>query len=170
MERLGETQGGKGSPGDPRREGSAGAAPGTSTKQAGEAAGAQVHQQGRGQQDTLKGRASHPCKLHGSAGLSMHSAGATEAQGAESTTSPQEKGLLELPLLAPRIHTRPWWFPVQELRNPLVFSLEAWLADSIFGERLGVLGAGPWAAFYSPVPQLPVLPAPLPLQLALPAL
>ncbi|NP_001185846.1 oocyte-expressed protein homolog [Sus scrofa] len=63
----------------------------------------------------------------------MHSAGATEAQGAESTTSPQEKGLLELPLLAPRIHTRPWWFPVQELRNPLVFSLEAWLADSIFG-------------------------------------
>uniref|UniRef100_A0A8D1CAB3 KH-like RNA-binding domain-containing protein n=1 Tax=Sus scrofa TaxID=9823 RepID=A0A8D1CAB3_PIG len=42
----------------------------------------------------------------------MHSAGATEAQGAESTTSPQEKGLLELPLLAPRIHTRPWWFPV----------------------------------------------------------
>ncbi|XP_037003001.2 oocyte-expressed protein homolog [Artibeus jamaicensis] len=33
----------------------------------------------------------------------------------------------------PRVRTRPWWFPVQELRDPLVFYLEAWLADSIFG-------------------------------------
>uniref|UniRef100_G1TCH5 KH-like RNA-binding domain-containing protein n=1 Tax=Oryctolagus cuniculus TaxID=9986 RepID=G1TCH5_RABIT len=33
----------------------------------------------------------------------------------------------------PRIHIRPWWFPEQELEDPLVFHLEAWVADMIFG-------------------------------------
>lgn len=40
------------------------------------------------------------------------------------------------PLPPPRIYIRPWWFPVQELENPLVFYLEAWVADKIFGELL----------------------------------
>ncbi|KAF5914103.1 hypothetical protein HPG69_010262 [Diceros bicornis minor] len=39
---------------------------------------------------------------------------------------------------------RPWWCPMQELRDPSVFYLEAWLADSIFGERpRGAGGLGP---------------------------
>ena len=46
--------------------------------------------------------------------------------------------LLGFPLSSPRVRIRPWWFPTQDLRNPLVFFLEAWLADSIFGVR-------PWA-------------------------
>ena len=46
--------------------------------------------------------------------------------------------LLGFPLPSPRVRIRPWWFPTQELRNPLVFFLEAWLADLIFGVR-------PWA-------------------------
>ena len=44
--------------------------------------------------------------------------------------------LLGFPLPSPRVRIRPWWFPTQDLRNPLVFFLEAWLADSIFGVRL----------------------------------
>ncbi|KAK1338255.1 hypothetical protein QTO34_001370 [Cnephaeus nilssonii] len=46
--------------------------------------------------------------------------------------------LLKMPLPLPRIRTRPWWFPALELRDPLVFYLEACLADHIFGERAGV--------------------------------
>ncbi|EPQ04743.1 Oocyte-expressed protein [Myotis brandtii] len=43
--------------------------------------------------------------------------------------------LLKMPLPLPRIRTRPWWFPVLELRDPLVFYLEACLADPIFGKN-----------------------------------
>lgn len=46
--------------------------------------------------------------------------------------------LLKMPLPLPRIRTRPWWFPALELRDPLVFYLDARLADPIFGERVGV--------------------------------
>ncbi|XP_059971332.1 oocyte-expressed protein homolog [Mesoplodon densirostris] len=62
-------------------------------------------------------------------------AGAAEARG---------NGLLGFPLPPPRIRSRPWWFPVQELRNPLVFSLEAWLADSIFGPDRAVVPEMEW--------------------------
>ncbi|TKC44566.1 hypothetical protein EI555_010935 [Monodon monoceros] len=62
-------------------------------------------------------------------------AGAAEARG---------DGLLGFPLTPPRIRSRPWWFPVQELRNPLVFSLEAWLADSIFGPDRAVVPEMEW--------------------------
>ncbi|XP_008137671.2 oocyte-expressed protein homolog [Eptesicus fuscus] len=41
--------------------------------------------------------------------------------------------LLKMPLPLPRIRTRPWWFPALELRDPLVFYLEASLADPVFG-------------------------------------
>ncbi|XP_057596241.1 oocyte-expressed protein homolog [Hippopotamus amphibius kiboko] len=61
--------------------------------------------------------------------------GASEARG---------NGPLGFPLLPPRIRARPWWFPVQELRNPLVFSLEAWLADSIFGPDRAVVPEVEW--------------------------
>ncbi|XP_036105381.1 oocyte-expressed protein homolog [Molossus molossus] len=55
------------------------------------------------------------------------------AQGDQWTSAQSLDGLLKIPLPLPRIRTRPWWFPVQELRDPLVFYLEAWLADVIFG-------------------------------------
>lgn len=61
-------------------------------------------------------------------------AGTAKAQGDEWTSAQSLDRLLWSPLPPPRIRTRPWWFPVQELRDPLVFYLEAWLADSIFGE------------------------------------
>ncbi|XP_006760769.1 PREDICTED: oocyte-expressed protein homolog [Myotis davidii] len=43
--------------------------------------------------------------------------------------------LLKMPLPLPRIRTRPWWFPALELRDPLVFYLEACMADPIFGKN-----------------------------------
>ncbi|XP_004476032.4 oocyte-expressed protein homolog [Dasypus novemcinctus] len=41
--------------------------------------------------------------------------------------------LLRCPPRGPRIRERPWWFPVEELRDPLVFHLEAWLVEPLFG-------------------------------------
>ncbi|XP_004674103.1 PREDICTED: oocyte-expressed protein homolog [Condylura cristata] len=60
-------------------------------------------------------------------------ADAAEARGDEWVPGQSLDRLLKLPLPPPRICIRPWWFPVQELRNPLVFYLEAWLTDVIFG-------------------------------------
>ncbi|KAM5325786.1 oocyte-expressed protein homolog [Glossophaga mutica] len=54
-------------------------------------------------------------------------------RGDQWTSSQSVDGLLGMPSPLPRIRTRPWWFPVQELRDPLVFYLEAWLADAVFG-------------------------------------
>ncbi|XP_030726314.1 oocyte-expressed protein homolog [Globicephala melas] len=53
-------------------------------------------------------------------------------------------GLLGFPLPPPRIRSRPWWFPVQKLRNLLVFYLEAWLADLIFGPGRAVVPEMEW--------------------------
>ncbi|KAG8513196.1 Oocyte-expressed protein [Galemys pyrenaicus] len=58
---------------------------------------------------------------------------AAETRGDEWIPAQSLDRLLRLPLPPPRIFIRPWWFPVEELRNPLVFYLEAWLADTIFG-------------------------------------
>ncbi|XP_059542165.1 oocyte-expressed protein-like [Myotis daubentonii] len=44
-------------------------------------------------------------------------------------------GLLKMLLPLPWIRTRPWWFPALKLRVPLVFYLEACLADPIFGKN-----------------------------------
>ncbi|XP_049633595.1 oocyte-expressed protein homolog [Suncus etruscus] len=56
-----------------------------------------------------------------------------EVLGGHGTPAPPLEELLKKPLPPPRIHIRPWWFPVEELRNPLVFYLETWVADAIFG-------------------------------------
>ncbi|XP_032473738.1 oocyte-expressed protein homolog [Phocoena sinus] len=61
--------------------------------------------------------------------------GATEARG---------DGLLGFPLPPPRIRSRPWWFPAQELKNPLVFSLEACMTNSIFGPDRAVVPEMEW--------------------------
>uniref|UniRef100_A0A673VGW6 KH-like RNA-binding domain-containing protein n=1 Tax=Suricata suricatta TaxID=37032 RepID=A0A673VGW6_SURSU len=47
-------------------------------------------------------------------------------------THPVSDRVLRSPLLPPWSHTWPWWSLVQELGDPLVFHLEAWLAASIF--------------------------------------
>ncbi|XP_040839090.1 oocyte-expressed protein homolog [Ochotona curzoniae] len=53
--------------------------------------------------------------------------------------------LLRLPCLPPpRLRIRPWWFPVQELDDPLVFYVEAWLADAIFGKDRAVIPEMEW--------------------------
>ncbi|XP_025781641.1 oocyte-expressed protein homolog [Puma concolor] len=71
-------------------------------------------------------------------------AGAAEAQGDQCTPAQSLGRLLKLPLPPPRIRIRPWWFPVQELRDPLVFYLEAWLADSIFGPDRAIIPEIEW--------------------------
>ncbi|XP_050996793.1 oocyte-expressed protein homolog [Acomys russatus] len=43
--------------------------------------------------------------------------------------------LLSAPPVSPRLRIRPWWFPVQELSNPLVLYLESWVAKLIFGSK-----------------------------------
>ncbi|XP_023610085.1 oocyte-expressed protein homolog isoform X1 [Myotis lucifugus] len=52
--------------------------------------------------------------------------------------------LLKMPLPLPRIRTRPWWFPALELRDPLVFYLEACLADPIFGKNGAMIPEIEW--------------------------
>ncbi|XP_004413144.1 oocyte-expressed protein homolog [Eumetopias jubatus] len=71
-------------------------------------------------------------------------AGVAKAQGDEWTPAQSLDRLLRSPLPPPRIRTRPWWFPVQELRDPLVFYLEAWLADSIFGPDRAIIPEMEW--------------------------
>ncbi|XP_004606034.1 oocyte-expressed protein homolog [Sorex araneus] len=58
---------------------------------------------------------------------------AVGAAGSTGMPAPTLHGLQEESLPPLPIHVRPWWFPVEELRNPLVFYLEAWVADIIFG-------------------------------------
>eukprot|EP00069_Balaena_mysticetus_P002051 bmy_15736T0 len=70
--------------------------------------------------------------------------GATGARGYGRTTPTRGDGLLGLPLLPPWIRTRPWWFPVQELRNPVLFYLEAWLADLLFGPDRAIVPKMEW--------------------------
>ncbi|XP_036269396.1 oocyte-expressed protein homolog [Pipistrellus kuhlii] len=52
--------------------------------------------------------------------------------------------LLKMPLPLPRVRTRPWWFPEQDLRDPLVFYLEACLAEPIFGKNGAMIPEIEW--------------------------
>lgn len=85
------------------------------------------------------------------AGPSMVDHPGAAVQGDQWTSAQSLDGLLKTPPPLPLIRTRPWWFPVQELRDPLVFYLEAWLADLIFGERPGCAG-GLVPSSPSPIP------------------
>nr|AKZ42329.1 oocyte-expressed protein [Castor fiber] len=69
---------------------------------------------------------------------------AVEATGDTPTLASSLGRLLSRPLPAPRIRVRPWWFPAQELSDPLVFYLEVWLADSIFGSDRTVIPEMEW--------------------------
>uniref|UniRef100_A0A8D2DLG5 KH-like RNA-binding domain-containing protein n=1 Tax=Sciurus vulgaris TaxID=55149 RepID=A0A8D2DLG5_SCIVU len=66
-------------------------------------------------------------------------AGAAEAAGATGTSAQSLEKLFGLPLPPPRIRVRPWWFPAQELSDPLVFYLDAWVVDSMFGKDRSIL-------------------------------
>lgn len=46
---------------------------------------------------------------------------------------------MKIPLPLPQICLQPWWFPVQEVRNPLVLYLEAQLADLIFNPKGAII-------------------------------
>ncbi|KAL1781757.1 hypothetical protein HispidOSU_010457 [Sigmodon hispidus] len=52
--------------------------------------------------------------------------------------------MLSAPPVSPRLRVRPWWFPVQELSDPLVFYLEAWLAEMIFGSNHSSISEIEW--------------------------
>ncbi|XP_012503349.1 PREDICTED: oocyte-expressed protein homolog isoform X1 [Propithecus coquereli] len=71
-------------------------------------------------------------------------AGAAESQRDKLSLAYSLERLLRLPLPPPQIRIRPWWLPVQELRNPLVFYLEAWLTDVIFGPDRAVIPKMEW--------------------------
>ncbi|MBZ3886973.1 Oocyte-expressed protein-like protein [Sciurus carolinensis] len=71
-------------------------------------------------------------------------AGAAEAAGATGTSAHSLEKLFGLPLPPPRIRVRPWWFPAQELNDPLVFYLDAWVVDSMFGKDRSILSEIEW--------------------------
>ncbi|XP_002714471.1 oocyte-expressed protein homolog [Oryctolagus cuniculus] len=71
--------------------------------------------------------------------------GAAEArQHPLKLTRPEDLLRFPHPLPPPRIHIRPWWFPVQELEDPAVFYLEAWVADLIFGPDRAMIPEMEW--------------------------
>ncbi|XP_025238837.1 oocyte-expressed protein homolog [Theropithecus gelada] len=73
-------------------------------------------------------------------------AGAAESQRGKQTPADSLEQLCMLPLPPPQIRIRPWWFPVQELRDPLVFYLEAWLADELFGPDRAMIPEMEWTS------------------------
>ncbi|KAM5166797.1 oocyte-expressed protein homolog [Callospermophilus lateralis] len=73
--------------------------------------------------------------------------GADEAAGAEGMSGMSFHSLdklLGFHLPPPPIRVRPWWFPAQELNEPLVFHLDPWLVDPIFGQDGTVLSEMEW--------------------------
>ncbi|XP_031200596.1 oocyte-expressed protein homolog [Mastomys coucha] len=55
------------------------------------------------------------------------------AADAHAKQDPYPQNLLNAPPVSLRLRARPWWFPVQELSNPLVLYMEDWLAKRIIG-------------------------------------
>ncbi|ERE74965.1 oocyte-expressed protein homolog [Cricetulus griseus] len=60
------------------------------------------------------------------------------------TRNRPSKKQLSTPSVLPRLHVRPWWFPEQELSDPLVLYIESWLADVIFGPNQSLLPELEW--------------------------
>lgn len=55
---------------------------------------------------------------------------------AHAKPDPYSQKLLDVPPVSLRLLKRPWWLPVQELSNPLVLYMEAWVAEKVIGELL----------------------------------
>ncbi|XP_015342884.1 oocyte-expressed protein homolog [Marmota marmota marmota] len=64
--------------------------------------------------------------------------GADEAAGDEGMSG------MSFHVPPPPIRVRPWWFSAQELNEPLVFHLDPWLVDPIFGQDGTVLSEMEW--------------------------
>uniref|UniRef100_H0X9J2 Oocyte expressed protein n=2 Tax=Otolemur garnettii TaxID=30611 RepID=H0X9J2_OTOGA len=71
-------------------------------------------------------------------------AGAAASQRDTLTLARSQERRLPQPLPPLQIRVRPWWFPVHELRHPLVFYLEVWQADLIFGPHRDVIPEMEW--------------------------
>ncbi|KAG3289792.1 oocyte-expressed protein homolog [Ictidomys tridecemlineatus] len=73
--------------------------------------------------------------------------GADEAAGAEGMSGMSSHSLdrlLGFHVPPPPIRVRPWWFSAQELNEPLVFHLDPWLVEPIFGRDGTVLSEMEW--------------------------
>ncbi|XP_077015367.1 oocyte-expressed protein homolog [Tamandua tetradactyla] len=78
------------------------------------------------------------------AGVRAAEARPAEAQDDKQVPAASHSSLPRLLLPVPRIRVRPWWFPVEDLKDPLVFHLEAWLVDPIFGADRATIAKIEW--------------------------
>ncbi|XP_060242151.1 oocyte-expressed protein homolog [Meriones unguiculatus] len=75
--------------------------------------------------------------------MEPHTADA-QATPDDPTWGPSSLRLLRAPPVSLRLRVRPWWFPAQELSNPLVFFMEAWIAEKIFGPNQAKISEMEW--------------------------
>ncbi|XP_028642174.1 oocyte-expressed protein homolog [Grammomys surdaster] len=59
--------------------------------------------------------------------------GSHTADDAHTKPDPKSQKLLSDLPMSLRLRTRPWWFPIEELSNPMVFYMEASVAERIIG-------------------------------------
>ncbi|XP_069868258.1 oocyte-expressed protein homolog [Dipodomys merriami] len=58
--------------------------------------------------------------------------------------SPNLDRLLKAPLRSPQVRVLPWWFPVEEMRQPIVFYLETWVVEEILGANQSTINELEW--------------------------
>ncbi|XP_021028914.1 oocyte-expressed protein homolog [Mus caroli] len=58
---------------------------------------------------------------------------ASHTADADAKSDPDSQKLLNVLPVSLRLRTRPWWFPIQEVSNPLVLYMEAWVAERVIG-------------------------------------
>lgn len=59
---------------------------------------------------------------------------ASHTADADAKPDSDSQKLLNVLPVSLRLRTRPWWFPIQEVSNPLVLYMEAWVAERVIGE------------------------------------
>ncbi|XP_021084962.1 oocyte-expressed protein homolog isoform X2 [Mesocricetus auratus] len=75
--------------------------------------------------------------------MGLHTTEHHAEQKSQMRNRPSKK-LLSAPPASPRLHVRPWWFPVHELSDPVVMYLDAWLAEIIFGPNQALISEIEW--------------------------
>ncbi|XP_034340243.1 oocyte-expressed protein homolog [Arvicanthis niloticus] len=63
---------------------------------------------------------------------------------AHTEPDPYSQKLLSALPMSPRLRTRPWWFPIEELSNPMVFNMEASVAERIIGQDQAEMSEIEW--------------------------
>ncbi|EDL26389.1 RIKEN cDNA 2410146L05, isoform CRA_a [Mus musculus] len=58
---------------------------------------------------------------------------ASHTADADAKPDSDSQKLLNVLPVSLRLRTRPWWFPIQEVSNPLVLYMEAWVAERVIG-------------------------------------